>query len=503
MLPLMLDNAFICGACLLAGAGLAVPAGAQEPVPFEGQTDVGPVARKGDARYDPDRKEYRLTGGGENMWGTKDAFHYAWRRLPGDLTLVAEVSFPDKEGDPHRKAGWVVRQDLEADAPYADAIVHADGLVSLQYRLVRGGPTLEVASPIRAPARVRLDRTGDVFTLSVSRPAGTFQPVGSVSVTLADPVYVGLGVCAHDDEALATAVASGVEIVAHGVVAADRRVLESRLEILALETGERRVVHETRNHIEAPNWSRDGSTLVFNSGGRLYALPAAGGPSRLVPTGTLDRLNNDHGLSPDGRAMAISHHAGGGPSLIYVVPSEGGEPRLVTARGPSYWHGWSPDGKTLAYCAERDGEYDVYTIAADAKESREERRLTTAPGLDDGPDYAPSGDIFFNSERGGVMRIWRMGPDGSDPRAVTSDEAWADWFPHPSPDGKWLVFLSYDRSVSGHPPNKDVALRLMPLEGGEPRVLARLFGGQGTINVPSWAPDSQSFAFVSYRLVKP
>ena len=502
MLPVMLDNSMMSGIALLTCLGLAASLGAQEPVSFEGATDVGPVSQKGEVRYDPDRKEYRLTGGGENMWGSKDAFHYAWRRLSGDVTLVAEVTFPDREGDAHRKAGWVVRQDLEPDAPYADAVVHADGLISLQYRLVRGGPTQQVTSPIRAPARVRLERAGDLFALSVARPAGPFQPVGAVTVALADPVYVGLGVCAHDAGAVATAIARDVELAGHGVIAADKRLLESRLETVDVETGERRVVHETRDHIEAPNWSRDGSTIYFNGGGRLYAIPAAGGPPRLVPTGGLDRLNNDHGLSPDGRSMAISHHAGG-PSLVYVVPAQGGEPRQVTAKGPSYWHGWSPDGKTLAYCAEREGEYDIYTIAADAEKSAEEKRLTSASGLDDGPDYAPDGDIFFNSVRAGVMRIWRMKPDGTEQRQVTFDEAWADWFPHPSPDGRWLAFLSYDKSVEGHPPNKDVALRLMSLEGGEPRILVRLFGGQGTINVPSWSPDSKSFAFVSYRLVRP
>jgi Tol biopolymer transport system component len=187
-----------------------------------------------------------------------------------------------------------------------------------------------------------------------------------------------------------------------------------------------------------------------------------------------------------------------------VLPAAGGEPRLVTARGPSYWHGWSPDGKTLVYCAERNGEFDVYAIAADAARSTDERRLTTAPGLDDGPDFSPDGKtIFFNSVRTGQMRIWRMNADGSDQRQVTFDKDYGDWFPHPSPDGKWIVFLSFDVSVEGHPENKEVRLRLMPLAGGATREVARLFGGQGTINVPSWSPDSRSFAFVSYRLVKP
>ncbi|MBA7599250.1 hypothetical protein ES703_06280 [subsurface metagenome] len=173
----------------------------------------------------------------------------------------------------------------------------------------------------------------------------------------------------------------------------------------------------------------------------------------------------------------------------------------MTDKAPSYWHGWSPDGKTLVYPARRNDEFDIYTIPV---EGGEETRLTDAPGLDDGSDYTPDGEyIYFNSVRTGVMKIWRMRADGSNQEQMTFNEEYADWFPHPSPDGKWVVFLSYDKSVEGHPPDKDVVLRIMPLSGGEPRVLAELFGGQGTINVPSWAPDSRHFAFVSYRLVKP
>jgi Tol biopolymer transport system component len=276
-------------------------------------------------------------------------------------------------------------------------------------------------------------------------------------------------------------------------------VIESRLEILTLATGEREVVHSARAHFEAPNWSRDGGHLIFNQEGRVYLLPLDDPKPRPLDTGFATRCNNDHGLSPDGTRLAISHHSDEGPSLIYVLPATGGAPRQVTPNGPSYWHGWSPDGKTLAYCAERDGNYDIYTIPV---EGGEETRLTNAPGLDDGPDYAPDGSIWFNSVRTGAMKIWRMKPDGSGQTQMTANEEWADWFPHPSPDGKQVVFLSYDRSVEGHPPNKDVVLRVMPLAGGEPRVVARLFGGQGTINVPSWSPDSTRFAFVSYRLLQ-
>lgn len=278
----------------------------------------------------------------------------------------------------------------------------------------------------------------------------------------------------------------------------ERTAVESTLEILSIETGQRTVVYRAKEHFEAPNWSRDGKYLVFNREGRLYSIPVAGGQPTLIDTGMANQCNNDHGFSPDGKMMAISHSPKDS-SLIYLVPAAGGTPALVTEKGPSYWHGWSPDGSTLAYCAERNGEYDVYTISV---HGGAERRLTTTPGLDDGPDYSPDGKyIYFNSVRTGVMQIWRMRADGTQQEQVTND-GFADWFAHPSPDGKWLAFLSYDKDVTGHPPNKNVRLRLMPAGGGTAKVLVELFGGQGTINVPSWSPDSKRFAFVSYKLIK-
>ena len=219
----------------------------------------------------------------------------------------------------------------------------------------------------------------------------------------------------------------------------------------------------------------------------------------MIPTGEATQCNNDHGFSPDGKWIALSNNTVDRGSLIYIASSEGGKPILVTKLGPSYWHGWSPDGKKLAYCAQRNDDFDIYTINVDGSQ---EIRLTDAPGLDDGPEYSPDGKfIYFNSERSGLMKIWRMLANGQQQEQVTFDDDYADWFPHPSPDGKWLVFLSYDKSVKGHPANQEVVLRLMPAVGGEPKVLTHLFGGQGTINVPSWSPDSKKFAFVSYRLV--
>ena len=321
-----------------------------------------------------------------------------------------------------------------------------------------------------------------------------------MTVDSPENVYAGLGVCSRDSTISETAVFSHLNFKEIGVIPMEQRVVQSSLETIEIDSGKRTTVYSAKEHFEAPNWSRDGKTLYFNMEGHVYTIPVTGGKPKLLDTGFADRCNNDHGLSPDGKELAISDQTKDGKSRIHILPSGGGTPRLITELGPSYWHGWSPDGQTLAYCAERGENFDIYTIRV---HGGEETRLTTAPGLDDGPDYSPDGKyIYFNSERTGMMKIWRMKSDGSDQTQVTTNDGCNDWFPHPSPDGRWVVFVSYSKDVKGHPPNKDVVLRVMSTSGGEPKILATLFGGQGTINVPSWSPDSKCFAFVSYRLVK-
>jgi TolB protein len=421
--------------------------------------------------------------------------------MSGDFALKAALAFPTAGGNAHRKACLMIRQNLRPDSAYVDVAIHGDGLTSLQYRETDGGPTREIQALKKQPAQAGIERQGPVFFASLGENSGPFGPFGAfVRLQFNDPVYVGLAVCAHDNSTSEQARFSEVTLQPRVRDGSQKPVLHSTLETVPIASRDRRAVYHTLDHIEAPNWSRDGQSLWFNSAGRLYRLPVFGGKPELVDTGFANKCNNDHGLSPDGTQLAISDQSRGGKSLVYVLPVHGGLPRQITERGPSYWHGWSPDGSTLAYCAERAGEFDVYTISI---HGGEEKRLTSAKGLDDGPDYTADGRfIYFNSERTGTMQIWRMRPDGSEPEQVTNDE-FNNWFPHPSPDGRWLVFLSYDKSVTGHPANQPVRLRLMPLAGGPVQELARLFGGQGTINVPSWSPDSRQIAFVSYELLAP
>jgi Tol biopolymer transport system component len=469
---------------------------------FVEHSDIGEVEKPGHVKYDVTQKSYLIAGGGENMWFDKDAFHFLWKRANGDISLAADIRWTGAGGNPHRKACLLIRQSLEPDSPYADAVIHGDGLTSLQYRQVRGDPTREIQSNVSEPHRIRIEKEGDYVFMSIARKNETLRTAGgSFKLKFSEPFYIGLGVCAHDNAVLEKAVFSNVELNTGRPNPAGRTILESTLETVAIASKDRRVVYHIRGHIEAPNWSRDGKYFLFNREGKIYKLPINGGEPQLLNTGFATRCNNDHGLSPDGKQLVISDQSQKDrKSLIYILPVGGGTPRRVTSLGPSYWHGWSSDGSTLAFVGERNGEYDVYTIPA---EGGEERRLTTAPGLDDGPDYSPDGKyIYFNSVRTGTMQIWRMKSDGSDQQQITFDN-YNDWFPHPSPDGRWIVFLSYEKEVEGHPANKDVMLRIMPAGGGEIQVVAKLFGGQGTINVPSWSPDSKNIAFVSYRLINP
>jgi len=468
---------------------------------FESHGDVGTILHPGSVEYDAAKRSYTIAGSGENMWFGNDAFQFVWKKTSGDVTLTADIGFLGKGVNEHRKAALMIRQSLDADSPYADAAVHGSGLTSLQYREEKGAATHEIQANISAPKRVRIEKRGAYFSLWLADASGEFRPSGgSTRIALNGPFYVGIGVCSHDKDVVEKAVFSNVELkpTEAAAAAASANTLYSTLEIITVASTDRRAIYVAPERFEAPNWMPDGKNLLFNRNGRIEKISVTGGTPQIIDTGFATRCNNDHGISPDGTQLAISDGSQEDhKSLVYIVPIGGGAPRRITQKSPSYWHGWSPDGKTLAFVGERNGDFDIYAIPA---AGGEETRLTTAPGLDDGPEYSPDGKyIYFNSERTGHMQIWRMRADGSEQEQMTFGEE-NDWFPHISPDGQQMVFVTYDASVKGHPENKDVMLRMMSLKDRKITVLAKLFGGQGTMNVPSWSPDGKQFAFVSYQV---
>ena len=271
--------------------------------------------------------------------------------------------------------------------------------------------------------------------------------------------------------------------------------MTSELCIHDLRTGETRVVLRHDGLIEAPNWHPQ-EYLIVNGEGRLYRVPLDAPALHPIDTGSVGALNNDHGLSPDGATLAISAKSETGASCIYLLPVAGGEPVRVTPLTPSWWHSWSPDGLRLAYASARGaGPVAIRTCRLDGSD---EVLVTDAFDHADGPDHTPDGAwIWFNGERDGSVDLWRIRPDGTGAERMTS-RATVDWFPHPSPDGRLVLYLAYPAGTLGHPAGREVALMLMPADGGEAREAVRLRGGQGTINVPCWAPDSSAFAFMRY-----
>jgi Tol biopolymer transport system component len=466
---------------------------------FADQSDVGSPLRAGRATYDARNDEYTIESASTNMWANRDEFHLVWRRLKGDFILNTRAAFVGTGVEAHRKLGWIVRSSLDPDSPHAVAVVHGDGLTSLQFRRTKGAVTEEIAAKIRAADVLQLERKGNTYIMSAAR-FGDVLTSESVSLDLGDEVYVGLFVCSHNKDVTEKAVFSNVRIT---VPARDnfvpyRDYIGSNLEVMDVATGKRKIIFTAPDSFQAPNWTRDGRALIYNHNGRLYRFDLAKKTPAPIDTAFAVNNNNDHVLSFDGKLLAISHHSkdDGNASIVYTVPVKGGTPRRVTAKGPSYLHGWSPDGKYLVYTGQRNDEFDIYKIAV---AGGEETNLTNTKGLDDGPEFTPDGRyIYFNSTRTGTMQIWRMKPDGSEQEPVTNDE-YNNWVPHISPDGRWIVFLSFLKDVSptDHPFYKHVYIRLMPIETMKPKVIAYVYGGQGTINVPSWSPDGKQIAFVS------
>jgi len=488
---------------LLMIAGSVVAVAQTRPLGiFEGNSDIGENVKPGSAMYIQQTGQYIISGAGYNIWGDHDEFHFLWKKMKGDFILHTRAEFVGAKGvEEHRKVGFMVRSALDGKAAHVNAVVHGDGLTSLQYRRNSGAQTEEKKSTNTHANIIELERKGTTFIMRVARFGEPFVTDQVSEISLGDEVYVGLFVGSHNADVLETGVFSNVRISvpAPDTLVPYRQYLGSHIETLELASGNRQILYSSPKSLQAPNWMIDGKALIYNSEGLIYRLDFDKKEPVVINTGEVKNNNNDHVLSFDGKMLGLSSGVQKlGGSIIYTVPVAGGNPKQITPRGPSYLHGWSPDGSKLLFTGQRNNEFDIYEVPATGGR---EKRLTTAKGLDDGSEYSPDGKyIYFNSNRTGDMRIWRMHADGSHQEPLTSGE-YHDWFPHVSPDGKWIVFLSFlkeEVKPDDHPFYKHVYLRLMPADNGKnPRVLAYVYGGQGTINTPSWSPDSKKIAFVS------
>lgn len=477
---------------------------------FPFTTEIGEPKMQGASTYSLDQ-HYTFKGGGYNIWFNRDEFHYSYTKIKGDFLLTANMKFAGEGKNPHRKMGWMVRASTDADAAHVSATVHGDGLTVLQWRRLRGAymrdPEDELFATKANAGIVQLERVGKTFIMRMAHTGEPLQEVGRTdAVDLPDEVLAGLFICSHDPEVVEEAEMWNVRIektVPEKYDGYKDGVLSSRLELLDVFTCKRQIIYTSLERFEAPNWMPDGKNLLFNSGGAIFRIPVGGGTPVKINTGEADRNNNDHVISFDGKWLGISHHRNGlpgGGSTVYYLPLAGGMPLMVTDSTPSYLHGWHPNGKEIVYTAQRTHRSAAYNIYKKNINGGEEIPLTfLKSGLADGPEYSPDGKyIYYNATETGTMQIWRMKPDGTSKEQLTFDE-YNNWFPHISPDGKWMLILSFPPTVSpgDHPFYKKVMLRLMPVNGGPLQVVAYLFGGQGTINTPSWSPDSKKVAFVS------
>lgn len=478
---------------------------------FNSNSDIGKPKYAGSAQYNGTDQSYTLRGSGYNIWFGRDEFNYLFNKITGNFILTANFKFSGKGANKHRKTGWMIRWSTDEKSPHISGTLHGDGLTVLQWRASRGAvmrdPQDQIFAADSAYDIIQVERAGKKIIMRAAHFGDPLEIIGSHEMNnMPDEVLAGLFICSHD-----TAVTEEVNV---WNVRIDQPVSDDynpgkagypgcRLETVNVFDGKRKAIYEKPGRFEAPNWIPDGGKLLFNMDGSLYTIPVSGGEIEKLNTGFANKINNDHGISFNGKLLAISNQkegkAGSG-SAVYIMPLKGGDPKLITEDTPSYWHGWAPNNKEVIYVGQRNGK-TIYNIYKNSITGGKEVALTNISDGEhvDGCEYSPDGKyIYYNGSHTGTMQLWRMKPDGSGREQLTFDEYY-DWFPHVSPDGKWIAFISFppDIEKNSHPSYKRVMLRLMPASGGESRVIAYLYGGQGTINVPSWSPDSKQIAFVS------
>ncbi|MFZ1869204.1 MAG: hypothetical protein WAU49_12015 [Steroidobacteraceae bacterium] len=501
--------ALLISAVAAVSAQAAAPAGGQgAPLGlFQADSDIGNPVPAGSARYDASRHVYSLASAGANTWYHVDHFNYLWARASGDLALTARISFPLRryghDPNPHRKGVLMFRQSLAPGSAYVDAALHGVGLTALQYRREQGANTPDIELTINAPQTLRLEKRGDVFTLYVSQAGQPLHQVGaSIRVHLRAPFYVGLGALSHDAQTTDVIEFSRVSLEPprpEPMVA--RHVLYSTLQTIEFTNQYRRavVIRTVPAYMQSADWAPDGKSILVYEDGRIeripYLTPDGGGPPQPVAVDGLVGCSGNFGLSPDGKLLAVScSRVSGGLHQVYLLAAEGGGvPRQLTQGAEaSFFHAWSPDGKTVAFTRGSASRADIFTIAATGGP---QTRLTHDT-VNDGPAYSPDGQyIYFDSSRSGTTQVWRMRADGSEAEQMTDDD-FLNSSPHISPDGGTLAFLSQPPGHGGG--SGPAVLRVMRFDDGLIQNVVALTGDRGSFSMQPWG-NAKRFAFITYQ----
>ncbi len=473
-----------------------------QPMPvgaFDAHADLGNPLLKGTAVYNETEQEYLLSGSGAN---NAHQFQYLYKKIKGDFIIKATIKFRTEKTAFMRKGGIVAMEAPDTTSAYAalgvfDSIPLA---AAVSFHTNENDSINHISISSYCPKEISLERSGNLFTFSVAAAGENYKTISN-EIQLSNELCVGIYIRSNAGDKKEYATFSNVRLIIPAPK--DFRpyidYIGSHLEIMDIETGHRKIMYSVPDvSLQAPNWTRDNKFIIYNQEGKLYRYELDNGKISTLNTGNVKNMDGDHVLSFDGQMLGISGNMGE-HETIYIMPADGSDnPLKITSgtTGPSYLHGWSPDKKSLVFTGRRNGIFDIWLVNTT---THTETQLTHNNVLDDGPEFTPDGKyIYFNSVRTGTMQIWRMKADGSNQEQVTFDE-YNNWFPHISPDGKWIVYLAFPKNIdpSSHPFYKNIYIKLMPASGGVPKTIAYLYGGQGTMNVPSWSPDSKNIAFVS------
>lgn len=309
---------------------------AQQPQdlgPFATISDVGEVSRKTLATYERSSGIYFISAAGENMWGERDAFGFVWKEMKGDASIGARVKFMGKSAQPHRKAGVMLRQSLAPDSIYVDAVVHGDGLTSLQYRAETAGPTREIQCAQEAPTALRLEKRGDYIQLFTANEDGVFFATGcQIKLVLGAKFMAGLAVCAHDNAAFENARFSSVTV---GLPPERRNVRVSAIEMVPLDSLDRRILWFSSSRLEVPSFTAKGDAVCFREDGQLKILSLVGrSEPRLVGA---DNLADCEPVAPPISAgQRVVSRVDGGRSQIWLEPTDG-KAKQLTRDSRNHW----------------------------------------------------------------------------------------------------------------------------------------------------------------------